>query len=194
MQQLLRTRSKIDFISGKVKEGVRSEKVKVICDQIGARAKAIEIKTAMKAKAKADSFYNYIEESRSQMAVSRAIRKAEKTEQQLISKEKYNQDVHVEYMDLEEFVALKEETEAIHERHEQAQIDRLDTLRTQEAESQQQALSEIQQQKASLATQLADELQLFQKSRVSNVSTEKDLAEALATATMRKSRTKTMQR
>jgi hypothetical protein len=41
---LLRTHSKDDFISGKVKEGVKSERVRDECDQIGARAKAIQDK------------------------------------------------------------------------------------------------------------------------------------------------------
>lgn len=41
---LLRTRSTEDFISGKVKEGVKSQIVRDECDQIGARAKAIQDK------------------------------------------------------------------------------------------------------------------------------------------------------
>lgn len=41
---LLQTRSKEDFITGKVKDGIRSERVLLECEQIGARARAIDAK------------------------------------------------------------------------------------------------------------------------------------------------------
>ncbi|MEI8356566.1 MAG: hypothetical protein WCG31_10850 [Deltaproteobacteria bacterium] len=62
VQVLLKERSKADFISGKVKEGVRSEKVRVILDQIGARARAIEDKIQRKDAKSREAFYSLIEE------------------------------------------------------------------------------------------------------------------------------------
>lgn len=58
---LLKERPKADFISGAVKEGVRSEKVRMILDQIGARTRAIEEKKQRKSQ----EFYDYFEESTS---------------------------------------------------------------------------------------------------------------------------------
>jgi hypothetical protein len=178
VQQMLRTQPRQDFISGKVLElvnpaGRNAESLKITLGQIGARAKAIDLKIARQANAKrilrrGKDFFNEIEEFQSQMAVNRANRKVDITERQLISKEKYNQEARVEYMDLNEFVAFKEEDKAAHERHDQAQKDQLDALRAQESEAYRHKLSERQQHKTT---------------SMNNVSTEKDLAEALATAT-----------
>jgi hypothetical protein len=52
VSELLRTRPKEDFVSGKVKDGMTSERARALCDQIGARVKAIDIKTATKAAEK----------------------------------------------------------------------------------------------------------------------------------------------
>lgn len=76
VQVLLKSHPKEDFISGEVKNGIRSEKVRAICDQIGARAKAIidKLKRFTTMQNAATRFSNTLASSDETQSIFRPVR------------------------------------------------------------------------------------------------------------------------